>query len=68
VVGPTRDEATSGDGYRPLAAAFVALLAISGVTVALQADAPLFVVALAGLGGVLVGLAFVAYFKWSFGM
>lgn len=68
VVGPTRDEATSGGGYRQLAVAFVALLALSGATVALQADASLLVVALSTLGGVAVGLALVAYFRWSFGL
>lgn len=66
MVGPTRDEATSGGGYRQLAIAFVALVAISGATVALQAGASLLVVALSTLGGVLVGLALVAYFRWSF--
>jgi len=68
VVGPTREEATDGGGNRYLASALVALLAVSGVTVALQAKASLLVVALSGLGGVLVGLAFVAYFKWSFSL
>lgn len=68
MVGPTREEATSGEGYRYLATAFVALLALSGMTVALQAKASLVVVALSALGGVLVGLALVAYFRWAFGM
>jgi len=67
VVGPTREEATAG-GYRQLAIAFVALVAISGATVALQAKASLFVVALSTLGGVLVGLALVLYFRWAFGL
>jgi len=68
VVGPTREEATSGGGYRQLAVAFVALIAISGATVALQAKASLLVVALSTLGGVLVGLALVLYFRWAFGL
>ncbi|GAA0678557.1 hypothetical protein ACFQDG_05580 [Natronoarchaeum mannanilyticum] len=68
MVGPTREEATSGRGYRPLAIAFVALVAISGATVALQAKASLLVVALSTLGGVLVGLALVLYFRWAFGL
>jgi len=68
VVGPTRDEATSGGGYRQLAVAFVALVAISGATVALQAKASLLVVGLSTLGGVLVGLALVLYFRWAFGL
>lgn|GEM_PF-3147729 len=68
MVGPTRDEATSGGGYRQLAVAFVALVAISGATVALQAKASLLVVGLSTLGGVLVGLALVLYFRWAFGL
>ncbi len=68
MVGPTREEATSGGGYRQLAVAFVALIAISGATVALQAKASLLVVALSTLGGVLVGLALVLYFRWAFGL
>jgi len=68
VVGPTREEATAGGGYRLLAIVLVALVAISGATVALQAKASLLVVALSTLGGVLVGLALVLYFRWAFGL
>jgi len=68
VVGPTREEATDGGGNRYLASALIALLAISGATVALQANATLLVVLLSTLGGVLVGLALVFYFRWAFGL
>ncbi|SNZ03899.1 hypothetical protein SAMN06269185_0397 [Natronoarchaeum philippinense] len=66
MVGPTREEAMSRSDYRYLAAAFVALLAISGGLVALQSDASLVLVALSVVGGTAVGLVLVAYLRWTF--
>lgn len=56
---PLRDEA----GSRRLWAAFVALVGLSGATVALQGGASLPVTVLSTLGGLLAGLALVAYLR-----
>jgi hypothetical protein len=67
VVGPTREDTTSTEGYRYLAAAFVALLALSGGSVAFQDGASALVAVLVAGGGALVGLVLVYYLRWSLG-
>lgn len=56
---PTTDDI----GARRLQVAFVALVAVSGATVAIQGGASLSVVALSALGGALAGLVLIAYLR-----
>lgn len=65
MVGPSISDDKRTDGMRRLKIGFVGLVGVSGGLIAIQGGAPLSLVALAVLGGLLTGGALLWYLNWS---